>query len=162
MNAAESDGTTALHYAVYHDDVPLVEGLLEAGARPSVANKYGSTPLLEAAMRGDTVIIESLVKAGADVNAGNTDGQSALMTLARTSNIEAAKILISHGANVNVAGALARADAPHVGGRRGPAWAMVKLLLDHGATDRCALAAESLGSHGHRRAACPAAKSVVD
>ena len=132
VNAAESDGTTPLHYAVYHDNVALVVSLLKAGAKPSVANKYGSTPLLEAAVRGDAVVIEKLVKAGADVNAGNPDGQTALMTLARTSNIEAAKILISHGANVN---AVERwhEQTPLMWAAAESQPEMMKLLLDHGA-----------------------------
>jgi uncharacterized protein len=132
VNATESDGTTPLHYAVYHDDVALVESLLKAGAKASVANKYGSTPLLEAAVRGNPVVIEKLLKAGADVNAGNADGQTALMILARTSNVAAAKLLISHGANVNV--------VEHWHNQTPLMWAaaesqptMVKLLLDHGA-----------------------------
>lgn len=132
VNAAESDGTTALHYAVYHDDAVLVESLLKAGASPSVANKYGSTPLLEAAVRGDVNIIGKLVKAGADVNSGNPDGQTALMTLARTSNIEAAQILISHGANVNVVERW-HEQTPLMWAAAESQPAMVKLLLDHGA-----------------------------
>jgi ankyrin repeat protein len=132
VNVAESDGTTALHYAVYHDDAVLVDALLKAGAKAQVANRYGSTPLLEAAVRGNPVVIERLVKAGADVNVGNGDGQTALMILARTSNIAAAKILIGHGANVNV--------TEHWHSQTPLMWAaaesqsgMMKLLLDHGA-----------------------------
>jgi uncharacterized protein len=132
VNAAESDGTTPLHYAVYHDDVPLVEALLKAGAKAQVANRYGSTPLLEAAVRGNPVVIEKLVKAGADVNAGNPDGQTALMILARTSNIAAAKILVGHGANVNgVEGWHRQTALMWAAAESQPA--MVKLLLDHGA-----------------------------
>jgi uncharacterized protein len=132
VNAAESDGTTALHYAVYHDDVALVDGLLKAGAKPSAANKYGSTPLLEAAVRGNPVVIEKLVKAGADVNAGNGDGQTALLILSRTSNVEAAKLLISHGANVNVTEHW-HDQTPLMWAAAESQPAMVKLLLDHGA-----------------------------
>src|SRR5690606_349926 len=44
VNAAATDGTTALHYAVYHDDVELVSRLLAAGAKANVSNEYGSTP----------------------------------------------------------------------------------------------------------------------
>lgn len=132
VNAAESDGTTPLHYAVYHDNAALVASLLKAGAKPSAANKYGSTPLLEAAVRGDAAVIEKLVKAGADVNAGNADGQTALMTLARTSNIEAAKILVSHGANVNVAERW-HEQTPLMWAAAESQPEMMRLLLDHGA-----------------------------
>ncbi len=132
VNAAESDGTTPLHYAVFHDDVALVDSLLKAGAKASVANKYGSTPLLEAAVRGDPVVIEKLVKAGADVNAGNGDGQTALLILSRTSNVEAAKFLIGHGANVNVTEHW-HDQTPLMWAAAESQPAMVKLLLDHGA-----------------------------
>jgi uncharacterized protein len=132
VNAAESDGTTPLHYAVFHDDVALVDSLLKAGAKASVANKYGSTPLLEAAVRGNPLVIEKLVKAGADVNAGNGDGQTALLILSRTSNVEAAKFLISHGANVNVTEHW-HDQTPLMWAAAESQPAMVKLLLDHGA-----------------------------
>ena len=132
VNAAESDGTTSLHYAVYHDDVALVDSLLKAGAKASVANKYGSTPLLEAAVRGNPLVIEKLVKAGADVNAGNGDGQTALLILSRTSNVDSAKLLISHGANVNVTEHW-HEQTPLMWAAAESQPAMVKLLLDHGA-----------------------------
>src|SRR6202035_3498258 len=53
VNARQDDGTTALHWAAYHDDVPLIRQLLKAGAKVNVANDYGSTPLAEAAERAD-------------------------------------------------------------------------------------------------------------
>ena len=34
-NTRSADGTTALHWAVYHDDVELVSGLIAAGADPT-------------------------------------------------------------------------------------------------------------------------------
>jgi ankyrin repeat protein len=132
VNAAETDGTTALHYAVFHDDVALVESLLKAGAKASVANKYGSTPLLEAAVRGNPVVIEKLLKAGADANVGNGDGQTALLIISRTSNVAAAKVLISHGANVNVTEQW-HEQTPLMWAAAESQPAMVKLLLDHGA-----------------------------
>lgn len=132
VNAAESDGTTPLHYAVFHDDVALVESLLKAGAKASAANKYGSTPLLEAAVRGNPVVIEKLLKAHAEVNAGNGDGQTALLILSRTSNVAAAKLLLSHGANVNVAEHW-HEQTPLMWAAAESQPAMVKLLLDHGA-----------------------------
>jgi uncharacterized protein len=132
VNAAGSDGTTPLHYAVYHDDVALVESLLKAGAKPSVANKYGSTPLLEAAVRGDPVVIEKLLKAGADTNQGNADGQTALLIVSRTSNVAVAKLLVSHGANVNVTEHW-HDQTPLMWAAAEKQSAMVKFLLDRGA-----------------------------
>jgi uncharacterized protein len=145
VNVAESDGTTALHYAVYHDDVALVESLLKAGAKAAVTNSYGSTPLSEAAVRGDTRVMEMLLKAGADPNTGNEDGQTPLMTLARTSNVEAAKLLIRHHADVNaIEHWHNQTSLMFAAAENQPA--MVKLLLDHGAQ----VDARSLVNHWHR------------
>jgi uncharacterized protein len=132
VNVAESDGTTLLHYAAYHDDAALVESLLKAGAKASVANKFGSTPLSEATTRGDAKIVALLLKAGADPNVGNSDGQTPLLTVARTSNVEVAKLLISHGANVNVAEKWHQ-QTPLIYAAAQSQPAMVKVLLDHGA-----------------------------
>jgi uncharacterized protein len=145
VNAAESDGTTPLHYAVYHDDVALVESLLKAGAKASVSNSYGSTPLSEAAVRGNPRVIELLLKAKADPNQGNADGQTPLMTLARTSNVAAAKLLIGHGADVNaIEHWHSQTALMFAAAEKQPA--MVKLLLDHGAKAD----ARALVNHWHR------------
>lgn len=100
-NQRDSDGTTALHWAVQRDDSNLVDQLIKAGADVNAKNDYGSTPMSEAALNGDVAVIEKLLKAGADVESPNADGQTALMVVARSSNVAAAKMLLSHGANVN-------------------------------------------------------------
>jgi hypothetical protein len=48
VNAAQGDGTTPLHWAVYKIDADLARALLERGAKPDVINNYGSSPLAEA------------------------------------------------------------------------------------------------------------------
>lgn len=101
VNQTSSDGTTALHWAVYRNDVTLVERLLAAGANANARNDYGSTPLSEAAVVGNAAVIKKLLEAGANVESANGDGQTALMIVARSSNLEAAKLLLDHGANVN-------------------------------------------------------------
>ncbi len=101
VNAAEKDGTTPLHWAVYHNDVPLIDALLKAGAKAAVTNDYGSSPLTEAAIVGNPDVIGKLLKAGADPNAGNADGQTPLMVIARTSNVAAATELLRRGAKVD-------------------------------------------------------------
>jgi uncharacterized protein len=101
VNGPQSDGTTALHWAAYHNDAELVDRLIHAGAEVNVSNEYGSTPLCEAAASANTQIIEKLLRAGAKADSSNADGETALMLVARSDNTEAARLLVQYGANVN-------------------------------------------------------------
>src|SRR5437773_8217657 len=66
VNAPQVDGMTALHWAVYHDDLQAATLLLKAGANAKAANRYDVTPLSLACTNGNTEIVELLLKAGAD------------------------------------------------------------------------------------------------
>jgi ankyrin repeat protein len=102
VNAAQADGTTALHWAAHWNDAEAVSLLLQAGANAKAANRYGATPLSEAAAGGNARIIEQLLEAGADPNTRTTaDGETVLMTSARAGNLDAVNSLLNHGANVN-------------------------------------------------------------
>jgi ankyrin repeat protein len=132
VNQRSVDGTTALHWAVYDNDVAVIDRLLAAGANPNLRNDYNSTPLAEAAVVGNATVIERLLKAGADPESANADGQSALMVVARTSNVQAAKLLLRAGAQVNAHETWR--------GQTALMWAaaqsqpqMVRLLIEHGA-----------------------------
>jgi ankyrin repeat protein len=100
-NEVSEDGTTAIHWAAYHDDLDLARALVAAGANVDVVNEYGSTPLAEAAAVGNPAMISLLLAAGADVTRTNADGQTALMIVSRTNKLEAAALLIEAGADVN-------------------------------------------------------------
>jgi ankyrin repeat protein len=132
VNAAQGDGTTPLHWAVYRIDPELTELLLEHGAKPSAVNRYGSSPLAEAVKVASARLVGMLLDAGADADAPNADGQTALMLAARTGALESAKLLIGHGANVNArekwhgqTALMWAADAKHP--------RLVRLLIEHGA-----------------------------
>jgi len=99
-NAAEPDGTTALHLAVLHDDAGSVELLLGAGANVQAANRYGVTPLMIASTNGNASIIERLLDAGADPDTATSEGETVLMTAARTGNVAAVRALLSRSATV--------------------------------------------------------------
>jgi ankyrin repeat protein len=101
VNVAEPDGTTALHWAVRQDDLPLTDQLIRAGADVTTANRYGVTALYLAAVNGSAAVIERLLKAGADANAALPEGETTLMTAARTGNVEAVRVLLARGARVD-------------------------------------------------------------
>lgn len=101
VNAASDDGTTALHWAVYNNNLALVDALIAAGAKVATTNAYDSSPMSEAATIGNPAVIRKLLEAGADVDSTNAEGQTALMLVARTSNVDAAQVLIDFGADVN-------------------------------------------------------------
>ncbi|MEP6963817.1 MAG: ankyrin repeat domain-containing protein, partial [Acidobacteriota bacterium] len=45
VNVAQSDGATALHWAVFQSDKEMVDLLLRAGANAKAANREGATSL---------------------------------------------------------------------------------------------------------------------
>jgi ankyrin repeat protein len=101
LNAADTDGSTALHWAVRRDDLEAVNILIRGGADVKATNRYGVAPLSLACVNGNAAIIESLLKAGADPNTSLPEGETVLMTAARTGKVDAVKALLAHGANVN-------------------------------------------------------------
>jgi uncharacterized protein len=101
VNAAEADGTTALHWAAHRSDADTARLLIDAGANVRALNRYGVPPLWLAAVNGHAGIIGMLLKAGADPNTAVGEGETALMTASRTGIVEAAQALIAHGADVN-------------------------------------------------------------
>jgi ankyrin repeat protein len=132
VNTTAPDGTTALHWAVYHDDMDLVERLIAAGANVDTANEYGSTPMSEAAGIGNAALIERLLDAGADVESKGADSQTALMIVARGNHVDAARLLLEHGADVNARERWREQTAlMWAAAQRQPA--MVEVLIEHGA-----------------------------
>jgi ankyrin repeat protein len=101
VNATETDGTTALHWAAHFDNLAAADLLIRAGAKVQVANRYGATPIWLAAVTGSGPMIERLLAAGADPNTTMPEGDTVLMTAARTGNVAAVRALLARGANVN-------------------------------------------------------------
>ena len=83
VNAAQIDGMTALHWAVYHDDA---ETAAIAGAsgrqrqRRESLRRASAVPGLHERQRG---LVKLLLDAGADANATMQGGETVLMTAAR-------------------------------------------------------------------------------
>jgi ankyrin len=101
VNAPQADGSTALHWAIYQDDLDTADLLIRAGANPRAANLSGATVLSLAAINGNAAMIERLLSAGADPNERGPNGETPLMMAARNGNVDAIKVLVERGADVN-------------------------------------------------------------
>ncbi len=103
VNGAQGDGSTALHWAAYKDDVEMAKLLLAAGADVKARTREGEiTPFFMACSNGDAALVEAMLKAGADANSVKSNGTTALMAAAGSGNADAVKLLLDHGAQVNV------------------------------------------------------------
>ena len=101
VNAPQSDGATALHWAAYLDDADTTALLLRAGATVDAPNRYGVTPLALAAANGNAAIVTLLVRGGADPNRAVRAGETPLMLAARTDRADAVTALLEAGAKVD-------------------------------------------------------------
>jgi ankyrin repeat protein len=101
VNAAQVDGMTALHWAVYNDDAETAGLLVRSRANVNATNRYGVPPLVLACTNGNATLVRLLLDAGANANASVPGGETVLMTAARVGNLEAVKALLARGANPN-------------------------------------------------------------
>jgi ankyrin repeat protein len=102
VNAQESDGTSALHWAAYHNDLAIVERLIRAGAHVDQADDQGVTPLIVASMGGNGSVVQLLLAAKAKPDARALPTQvTALMYAARSGSEDAVKALLLAGADAN-------------------------------------------------------------
>lgn len=102
-NESDTDGTTALAWAVHEDDVEIARLLMEAGADVARTNRFGVGPLYLASENGSAGMIRALLEHGADPNTALPEGETALMTAARTGNVPAIDVLLDAGADVDAA-----------------------------------------------------------
>jgi ankyrin repeat protein len=111
VNAAQVDGSTALHWAVYHDNVQAADLLLAAGANVKAVTREGVTPLSMATLYGSVPMVERLLKAGADAKERGPNGETMLMFAARNGNPRLVQLFVDAGVDVDAAEKLRKTTA---------------------------------------------------
>ncbi len=129
VNAQDADGSTALDWASYRDNLEVADILIRAGAKTNLANDLGVTPLWPASENGSAAMVGRLLDAGANPNAALLSGETPLMVAARSGYPEVVELLLKKGANP---------DAHGTRGQTALMWAVaqkhpdvVKVLLAH-------------------------------
>ena len=131
VNAAEADGSTALLWASYRDDLESADLLLRAGAKVNAANDLGATPLWAASQNGSIPMVRRLLDAGADPNLPLLAGETPVMVASRSGYPEVVQQLLAHDAHVNAHGARGQTALMWAASQKHPE--VVQVLLEHGA-----------------------------
>ena len=131
VDAAEADGTSALHWASYRDDVETVGLLLDAGADVDVTNDLGATPLWTAGQNGSAAMVRRLLAAGANPDLAFLAGETPLMVAARSGAPDVVELLLTHGAEPDARGARGQTALMWAVAQHHPA--VAEVLLAHGA-----------------------------
>ena len=131
VDTAEADGTGALHWASYRDDIETAGLLLDAGADVNAANDLGATPLWVAGQNGSVVMVRRLLAAGANPNLALLAGETPLMVAARSGAPDVVELLLTHAAAPDGRGARGQTALMWAVAQHHPA--VVEVLLAHGA-----------------------------
>lgn len=113
VNQIASPGTTALETAVERGHVPMINFLLERGAKVNLREGQ-RTPLHIAAAQGNREVVALLLRHGADVAAKDRSGQTALQVAAQSGKREIVDLLAGKGESLDIASLVTLGDLKKV------------------------------------------------
>ena len=131
VNSAYADGTTALHWASYWDNVEIADLLIRDGADVNATTDLGVTSLWPACQNGSASMVQKLLEAGGDPRAALLSGETLVMTAARSGNSDVVRQLLAAGADPNASAARSQTALMWAAGQRHSA--VVEFLLAYGA-----------------------------
>jgi len=129
VNEADGDGSTALHWASYRNDIDSADLLIKAGAKVNAKTDLGVTPLWTASQNGSDAMVKRLLQAGADPNIALLSGETSLMVASRSGYAGVVEQLAAKGANLNVRGTRGQTALMWAVSQKHPD--VVKVLLAH-------------------------------
>jgi ankyrin repeat protein len=101
LDAATSDGYTALILSAYDAHPDALKLLLSAGANACAADRHGNTALMGALFKGETDIATMLLDTHCNIDQTNNAGETALSFAALFGRLDMLPALVAHGANPN-------------------------------------------------------------
>lgn len=111
--AADGEGRTALHMAVFSNHNNIVSALLDAGADPNAPDNLGQTPLLLAFKRGYTHMANAMIAKGARIDTVDKDGGTILHAAAEDSdNVKRLPDLLKKASGIDINAADLQGDTP--------------------------------------------------
>ncbi len=131
VNTAYADGTTALHWASYWDNVEIADLLIRAGADVNAATDLGVTPLWPASQNGSASMVRRLLEAGGDPGAALLSGETLVMTAARSGNPDVVRGFLAAGADPNASATRGQTALMWAAGQNHSG--VVEVLLEYGA-----------------------------
>ena len=131
VNTAYADGTTALHWASYWDNVEIADLLIRAGANVNAVTDLGVTPLWPASQSGSVSMVQRLLEAGGDPGAALLSGETLVMTAARSGNPDLVRGLLAAGADPNASATRGQTALMWAAGQEHSG--VVEVLLEYGA-----------------------------
>ena len=131
VNTAYADGTTALHWASYWDNVEIADLLIRAGADVNAATDLGVTPLWPASQNGSASMVQRLLEAGGDPGAALLSGETLVMTAARSGSPDLVRGLLTAGADPNASATRGQTALMWAAGQDHSG--VVEVLLEYGA-----------------------------
>ncbi|KAK1477880.1 hypothetical protein CABS01_03182 [Colletotrichum abscissum] len=132
--ARDYEGKTPVYWAIFFENAPALNFLLERNVEAKDESNGRERPLLQAISRRSTAIAEVILDHNADINATDKNGRTALSWAAGRGNLAAVQLLLQRGTKV---------DVPDESGRTPLAWAcaaedtndqIIRTLLAHGAS----------------------------
>ncbi|MEZ5287804.1 MAG: ankyrin repeat domain-containing protein [Vicinamibacterales bacterium] len=102
VNAAQGDGTTALHWAALTGDAELAQMLVTAGGNLRATTRLGGyTPLYLAARGGHADVVAALLAGGAAADQASATGSTPLMIAAAAGDVRSVTMLVEAGAEID-------------------------------------------------------------
>ena len=106
LTTQDINGQSAVHYAVYYQNLPILINLIYHNANLDIADSNGQTAVHYAVYYGSMLFLRALVMAKANIDICDQTGRTPLFVAIWKGNLEIIKLLLINQATTDVAAAI--------------------------------------------------------